>query len=116
VALLIARWPITCRSCSKSRQSCSPVTFRGRIQNRKNCNLILRLTRCEAILQEKLHDRIAVAMGLTLLYPQPGEFDPRTLSVDIVAVHGLNGHPTKTVRYDYRVSPSLCVSFIGSID
>lgn len=35
-------------------------------------------------------------MGLKVLYPEPGQASQETLTVDIVAVHGLNGDPTDT--------------------
>ena len=35
-------------------------------------------------------------MGLKVLYPEPDQASHETLTVDIVAVHGLNGDPTNT--------------------
>ena len=35
-------------------------------------------------------------MGLKVLYPEPDQVSQETLTVDIVAVHGLNGDPTNT--------------------
>ena len=35
-------------------------------------------------------------MGLKVLYPEPDQASQNTLTVDIVAVHGLNGDPTDT--------------------
>ena len=35
-------------------------------------------------------------MGLIILHPDPAQANGKTLSVDIVAVHGLNGDPVDT--------------------
>ena len=35
-------------------------------------------------------------MGLKVLHPESGQASQETLTVDIVAVHGLNGDPTNT--------------------
>ena len=35
-------------------------------------------------------------MGLKVLYPEPDQASQEALTVDIVAVHGLNGDPTDT--------------------